>query len=65
MPSTSVKIYFNNHKNRSFYNEKLPILSDKFICKHIKEIEGIHYKENKPITSTLQEDQVVLQEDQV
>uniref|UniRef100_A0A2S2QSI1 NOF-FB transposable element protein n=1 Tax=Sipha flava TaxID=143950 RepID=A0A2S2QSI1_9HEMI len=55
--SASVESYFNDLKNRSFHNEKLPIRTDKFIYKHLKEIEGMlklskhdeQYKQNKDL----------------
>lgn len=37
----SVESYFNDLKNRSFHNDKLPIRAVKFVCKHVKEIEGM------------------------
>lgn len=39
--SASVESYFNDLKNRSYYNDKLPIRVDKFVCKHIREIESM------------------------
>jgi len=39
--SSSVESYFNDLKNRSFHNDNLPLRVDKFICKHIKEIDGM------------------------
>lgn len=39
--SANVESYFNDLKNRSFHNDKLPIRADKFVCKHMKEIEGM------------------------
>jgi len=39
--SSSVDSYFNDLKNRSFHNDNLPLRVDKFVCKHIKEIDGM------------------------
>lgn len=39
--SSSVESYFNDLKKRSFYNDNLPLRVDKFVCKHIKEIDGM------------------------
>lgn len=39
--SASVESYFNDLKNRSFHNDNLPIRADRFIRKHIKEIESM------------------------
>jgi len=39
--AVSVESYFNDFKNRSFHNHKLPIRADKFVCKYVKEIESM------------------------
>lgn len=37
--SSSVESYFNDLKNRSFNNDNILLRVDKFVCKHIKEID--------------------------
>lgn len=39
--SAPVESYFNDLKNRTFRSDALPIRVDKFICQHIKEVEGM------------------------
>lgn len=39
--SAIIESAFNDLKNRSFHNDNLPIRVDKFVCKHVKDVEGL------------------------